>query len=344
MAPMTRCRAIGNIPNELMATYYGQRSGAGLIITEGTAPSPNALGYARIPGMYSDEQVEGWKKVVDEVHRKNGKIFCQLMHTGRVSHPANMPPNSQILAPSAIKLEDTKMYVDNQGELKMPVAKAMDKNEIEKTIDEYRHSAANAIRAGFDGVEIHGANGYLIQQFLNTASNHRQDEYGGSIANRCRFGLKVVEAISSEIGPERTGIRLSPFGVMNEMEHFDEIEDQYLYFVTQLNRLDIAYVHLVDHESMGAPEVPEEIKREIRILFKNSLILSGGYDKERAEHDLSKGHADLIAFGRPFISNPDLVTRFYENAKLAIPNTDLFYTPGEEGYTDYEKLHEKIKI
>lgn len=342
MAPMTRCRAIKNVPNELMATYYSQRAGAGLIITEGTAPSPNGLGYARIPGVFNEEQLEGWKLVTDQVHQLEGKIFCQLMHCGRVSHPKNMPDNAKLLAPSAVKLNDTKMYVDGEGNLEIPTPQAMTTEEIDHTIDEYRIAAVNAIKAGFDGVEIHGANGYLIQQFFNTASNKRSDEYGGSIANRARFGLKICEAIVNEIGAEKTGIRLSPFGVMNEMEHFDEIEDQYLYFATQLNRLDLAYIHLVDHESMGAPAVPEEMKRELRILFKNSLILSGGYDKERAEEDLTRGHADLIAFGRPYIANPDLVGRFVENARLAIPKNDYFYSAGEEGYTDYPYLKKEI--
>ncbi len=338
MAPMTRCRAIDNIPSDLMATYYSQRSGAGLIITEGTAPSADGLGYARIPGIYSDEQVAGWKKVTHEVHEQGGKIFLQIMHCGRVSHPDNMEAGTQIMAPSAIAPADTKMYVDGKGELEIPVPKAMTTEDISQAVDSYRKAARNAIQAGFDGVEIHGANGYLINQFINPGSNQRDDHYGGSIENRTRFVMEVVAAVIEEIGADRTGIRLSPYGVMNDMSIYDEIDETFLYLATQLNRLQLQYIHLVDHESMGAPAVPEDIKRKIRVIFNQTLILSGGYDKARANKDLEAGHADLIAIGRPYIANPDLVGRFVENARLAIPQEDTFYTPGEKGYIDYPYL------
>lgn len=339
MSPLTRCRAIDNIPNDLMATYYSQRAGAGLIITEGTAPSRNGLGYARIPGVYHNAQIEGWKKVTDEVHKMGGKIFIQLMHCGRVSHPENMPAGGEVLAPSAFKLKNTKMYVDGKGELEIPAPKEMDEIEIKYTIKEYRQAASNAMQAGFDGVEIHGANGYLIDQFLNPASNNRNDEYGGSIENRTRFAVEVANEVAAEIGANRTGIRISPYGAMNEMAHdYDGIEETFEYLATQLNRLDLAYIHIVDHSTMGAPDVPSSIKRKIRTIFNNTLILSGGYDKERAEKDISDKHADLIAFGRPYIANPDLVGRFAENGKLALPKENLFYTPGAEGYIDYPYL------
>ena len=344
MAPMTRCRAIDHIPNDLIATYYGQRATAGLIITEGTAPSPNALGYARIPGLFNEAHVEGWKKTTEAVHQRGGKIFIQLMHTGRVSHPDNMPEGSRVIAPSAVALTQTKMYVDGQGELEMPVAEEMSIDDITSTIQEYVHAARLAIEAGFDGVELHGANGYLMDQFINTASNKRTDHYGGSIENRSRFAIEVAEAVVNAIGAERTGIRLSPFGVFNEMEIFEDMEDTFVYLATQLNRLNLAYIHLVDHSAMGAPEVPAEIKRKIRKVFNNTLILSGGYDKERAENDLNEGHADLIAFGRPFIANPDLVNRMAENAERAMPDFDTFYTPGEKGYIDYPYLKEESTL
>jgi N-ethylmaleimide reductase len=336
MSPLTRSRAIANVPNDLMATYYGQRAGAGLIITEGTSPSKNGVGYPRIPGIYEQQQIDGWKKVTEEVHRKGGKIFLQLMHCGRVAHPENIPAGGKVMAPSAVKLEQTKMYVDGKGELDIPVAKAMDKKDIEAAIKEYRQAAGNAMKAGFDGVEIHGANGYLIDQFINPASNQRDDEYGGSIENRIRFALEVAQEVIAEIGSGNTGIRISPYGAMNEMTSaYESVEETFEYLATQLNRLGLAYIHIADHSSMGAPEVPGKLKQQIRTIFNNSLILAGGYDKESAESDLQADKADLIAFGRPFIANPDLVSRFVENAALNQPNFDTFYTPGADGYTDY---------
>lgn len=335
MAPLTRSRAIDNIPNDLMATYYSQRAGAGLIIAEGTSPSPNGIGYPRIPGVYSDAQINGWKSVTDQVHQMGGKIFLQLMYCGRVAHPANLPEGAEVVAPSAVEMTGTKMYVDGQGDLPIPAPREMTIDDIAQAIEEYKQAAINAIEAGFDGVEIHTANGYLINQFINTSSNKRKDHYGGSIENRTRFAVEVCEAVSGAIGADRTGIRMSPYGVMNEMEIYDEIDETFIYLATQINRLGLTYIHLVDHSSMGAPEVPARIKSQIRTVFNNTLILSGGYDKERAEADIMAGHGDLVAFGRPYIANPDLAGRFIENARLSVPNSDLFYTPGEEGYIDY---------
>lgn len=341
MAPLTRSRAIDNIPNDLMATYYSQRAGAGLIISEGTSPSKNGIGYPRIPGIYTSSQIAGWKEVTDKVHDQGGKIYLQLMHCGRVCHPDNMPQGSIMLAPSAVPMATTKMYVDGKGEFDIPVAKSMTINEIKSTIQEYRDAAANAIQAGFDGVEIHGANGYLINQFINKGSNNRDDEYGGAIEGRTRFALEVVQEVVDEIGADKVGIRISPYGMMNDMELYDDIDDTYTYLATQLNRLNINYIHIVDHESMGAPKVPHEIKRKIRTIFNNVIILSGGYDKQRAEQDLVDDLGDLVAFGRPYIANPDLAGRMVENAKLAIPDQNTFYTPGPEGYIDYPYLKKK---
>jgi len=335
MSPMTRSRALGNEPNELMAEYYGQRAGAGLIITEGTAPSPNGLGYSRIPGCFSKHQVEGWKKITYEVHKEEGKIFLQLMHTGRISHSLNLPEGAQIVAPSAVKAKG-QMWTDAKQMQDFPIPKAMDDEDLLLTLTEYAASAGHAIDAGFDGVELHGANGYLLEQFLSPHSNIRTDKYGGSIENRCRFVLDVVAAVIETIGKERTGIRLSPYGVASDMPHYPEIDKTYTYLAEELNKLGIAYIHLVDHSAMGAPEVPQEIKGIIRSRFKNSLILSGGYDKERAENDLRSGMADLIAFGRPFINNPDFVDRLKNNWPLSNDlKMDLFYTSDEKGYTDY---------
>jgi len=335
MSPMTRCRAIENIPNELIAKYYQQRSSAGLIITEGTAPSPNGLGYARIPGIYNKQQVDGWKKTTSAVHNNGGKIVVQLMHTGRISHPLNMPKDAEILAPSAVKAAG-QMWTDAKQMQDFPVPKEMNDEDITKTIGEFSVAAINAIAAGFDGVELHGANGYLLEQFLSPISNIRKDKYGGSIENRCRFVLEVVTVVVQAIGKEKTGIRLSPYGVASDMPHYPEIDATYKYLSEQLNKLDIAYIHLVDHSAMGAPSVPVEIKNLIRANFKNTLILSGGYNRESAEADIQSGLADLVAFGRPFINNPDLVERFKNNWPISQNiNMDLFYTADEKGYTDY---------
>jgi len=335
MSPMTRSRATGNVPNELMAQYYGQRSDAGLIITEGTSPSPNGLGYSRIPGCFSIEQVKGWLKVTKAVHKGGGKIFVQLMHTGRISHSLNIPEGAQIISPSAVKAKG-QIWTDSKQMQDFPVPKPMDDDDLLLTLTEYAAAAKHAIDAGFDGVEIHAANGYLLEQFLSPVSNIRTDKYGGDIENRCRFVLEVVAAIVETIGQEKTGIRLSPYGVAGDMPFYPEIDETYTYLAEELNKLGIAYLHLVDHSSMGAPEVPLEIKKIIRTRFKNTLILAGGYDLERAEEDVESGFADLIGFGRPFINNPDLVVRLENGYPLSEElNMDLFYTPGEKGYTDY---------
>jgi N-ethylmaleimide reductase len=335
MSPMTRCRAIGNVPNDLMAQYYAQRAGAGLIITEGTSPSPNGLGYARIPGIFSKEQVEGWKKVTSAVHAKGGKIVVQLMHTGRISHPANLPEGAVILAPSAVKPAG-QMWTDTLQMQDFPEPKAMTTAEILATKAEFVAAAKNAIEAGFDGVELHSANGYLLEQFLSPVSNLRTDEYGGSIENRARFVLEVVSEVAAAIGKDKTGIRLSPYGVASDMPHYPEIDATYSYLAEQLNQLDIAYVHIVDHSAMGAPAVPLAIKQAIRDKFKNTVIMAGGHTKESAEAELKSGLGDLEAFGRPFINNPDLVERFEHNQPLSADlNMDAFYSADEKGYTDY---------
>jgi N-ethylmaleimide reductase len=335
MAPMTRCRAIGNIPNDLMATYYGQRADAGLIITEGTSPSPNGLGYARIPGIYSKEQVEGWKKITKAVHDKGGRIFVQLMHTGRISHIANMPAGSEILAPSAVKPAG-QMWTDSLQMQDFPTPKAMNFDDLEQTKEEFAHAASNAIEAGFDGVELHGANGYLLEQFLSPISNLRTDSYGGSIENRCKFVLEVVETVADAIGIEKVGIRLSPYGVASDMPHYPEIDVTYEYLSLALNDIGIAYIHLVDHSAMGAPAVPLEIKQKIRASFSKTIIMCGGFNKETAEATIESGLANLIAIGRPFINNPDLVERLKKDEALDQNlNMDQFYTADEKGYTDY---------
>ena len=335
MAPMTRCRAIGNIANDLMASYYQQRAAAGLIITEGTSPSPNGLGYARIPGIFSEAQILGWKKITSAVHKSDGKIIIQLMHTGRISHILNMAQGTQIVAPSAVRAAG-QMWTDAKGLQDYPTPKAMTAEDIVTTQIEYVTAAKNAIEAGFDGVELHGANGYLLEEFLSPVSNVRTDEYDGNIENRCRFVIEVVTAVAAAIGKGKTGIRLSPYGVAGNMPNYPEIDATYDYLSKELNKLDIAYIHLVDHSSMGAPTVPIEIKKLIRNNFKNTLIICGGYDKESAEADIESGLCDLVGFGRPFINNPDLVNRLERNQELSQNlKMDLFYTEDANGYTDY---------
>jgi N-ethylmaleimide reductase len=335
MAPMTRSRAIGNIPNELMATYYGQRASAGLIITEGVSPSPNGLGYARIPGIFSEEQVEGWKKVTHAVHERGGKIFMQFMHTGRMGHPLNLPKGAVMVAPSAIAAPG-QIWTDAQGMQEMPVPEAMTAEEIVQARKEYMKGAINAITAGFDGVELHGANGYLLEQFISPISNQRTDMYGGSIENRCRFVLEVVEAVGQAIGPDKTAIRLSPYGVNGGMTAYPEIDATYSHLASRLDSMGILYVHLVDHSSMGAPPVPESIKKTIHEKFRNTFILAGGFSHDLAEKDLLRGAADLISFGKPFISNPDLVERMMNGWPINTSwDMKTFYSADDKGYTDY---------
>lgn len=340
MAPMTRSRAIGNIPNELMATYYSQRAEAGLIVTEGTSPSPNGLGYSRIPGLFNESQVSGWKKVTKAVHAAEGKIFVQLMHTGRIGHPLNLPSGTILLAPSAVRAAG-QMWTDQEGMQDFPVPKSMNEEELKQSVSEFENAAVLALKAGFDGVELHGANGYLLEQFLSPISNHRTDKYGGSIENRSRFVLEVVDAVSKTIGKEKTGIRLSPFGVASDMPHYPEIEETYTYLAEQLNNSGIAYIHLVDHSSMGAPVVPFSIKKTIHKKFRNTMILTGGYNLMSAEEDINSNFTDLVGFGRQFINNPDLLARFKNSWPLsAILDADTFYTPGEKGYIDYPEYVE----
>ncbi|MHB1686539.1 MAG: alkene reductase [Ignavibacteriaceae bacterium] len=334
MAPMTRSRAINNIPNDIMAEYYKLRADTGLLITEGTSPSPNGLGYARIPGLFNNEHVQGWRKVTDAVHAKGGHIFVQLMHTGRVSHPLNLPANAKVLAPSAIGLKG-ETWTDQQQIQPYPEPQEMTLEDIQYTINEYVLSSQLAIEAGFDGVELHAANGYLIEQFINPAANQRKDRYGGTIENRIRFAVEVAQKAVEAIGGDRVGIRVSPYGVSNGLTVYDEIEDTYTLLADKLSNLGLVYIHVVDHSSMGAPPVNPSVKAAIRQKFKGTLILSGGYDAEKAEQDLRDKKGDLVAFGRLFISNPNLVEKLKNGLQLNEMDKNTLYTPGEKGYTDY---------
>ena len=338
MSPLTRNRAVSNVPNDLMVEYYAQRaSSAGLIITEGTSPSPNGLGYPRIPGIFSAAQVAGWKRVTEAVHAKSTKIFVQLMHTGRIGHPNNLPAGATVVGPSAVAAAG-EIFTDAEGLKPHAEPKAMTEADVKTAIGEYALAARNAVAAGFDGIELHGANGYLIEQFVRPNSNRRTDAYGGSIENRARFALDVARAAIAAIGKDKVGIRLSPFGAFNDMPLYREMEADYSYLARALNSLGLLYVHIVDHSSMGASAVPQSIKDTFRKEFKGALILSGGYDAVRAEADLAAGRADLIAVGRPLLANPDLVERWRAGAPLNPPDMTTFYTPGPKGYTDYPAL------
>ena len=338
MSPMTRNRATGNVPNELMARYYAQRASAGLIITEGTSPSPNGLGYPRIPGSFSAAQVAGWRLVSDAVRGAGAaRMFMQLMHCGRIAHALNLPSGARILGPSAIAAAG-EMYTDAEGMKPNAMPEAMTEADIKATIGEFAQAARNAVAAGFDGVELHGANGYLLEQFIRPTSNLRTDRYGGAIEDRARFVLEVAGAVIEAIGEDKVGIRLSPFGVFNDMPEYAAMQADYTYLAFQLNAAGLAYIHLVDHSSMGAPAVPESMKATFRSVFKRTLILSGGYDFARAESDLAAGKCDLVAVARMFLANPDLVARWKSGAEVNAPDFSTFYTPGPKGYIDYPVL------
>jgi N-ethylmaleimide reductase len=342
MAPMTRSRATPeHTPTDIMATYYGQRATAGLIISEGTSPSPNGLGYPRIPGLFDATQVRAWRSVTKAVHELGGKIFVQLMHCGRVAHIANLPKGAVVLG-AGTDICPGEMYTDSLGMQPYSPPRAMTERDIATSVQEYVESARLAIEAGFDGVELHAANGYLLEQFLNPLINQRADGYGGSMAARNRLTIEVAQATAHAIGGERVGIRLSPYGVFNGTGAFPEVEAQYLALAHSLASAELLYIHLVDHAAMGAPPVPADFKLKLRSAFDGLFIVSGGFNHTTAEHALTQGLGDLVAFGRPFLANPDLVARMRQGAALNAPDMATFYVPGEKGYTDYPALPQLI--
>lgn len=334
MAPMTRSRAAaGNVAGPLAPAYYRQRAGAGLIVAEGSQVSPQGQGYIATPGIHSDEQVAGWRRVTDAVHAAGGRIFLQLWHVGRVSHPVFQPDGALPVAPSAIAPRDSIAYTLD-GPQPVPVPRALDTAEIAEVVAQFAAGAANAKAAGFDGVEIHGANGYLIDQFLMDGSNRRTDRYGGSAANRARLLLEVAEAVTGVWGAERVGVRLSPSGTFNDMADSHRAET-FGHAVRELDRLGLAYLHLVEVPASEPGFVPTSL---FRALWHSALIVCGGYKGARAQAVLAAGGADLVAFGRPYIANPDLVERLRRNLPLAEPDPATFYGGGAQGYTDYPAL------
>ena len=333
MAPLTRNRAgKGLVPSEFAADYYAQRASAGLIITEATQVSPQAQGYQDTPGLYTTEQIDAWRKVTNAVHAKGGKIFVQLWHVGRISHVDLQPNGASPVAPSAIRA-DTKTFVNNTfTEVSEP--RALELYEIPAIISDFRQAAANAITAGFDGVEIHAANGYLLEQFIKDGANQRTDIYGGSIENRARLLLEVVEAIVSEIGANRTGVRISPVSPANGISCSDP-QPQYNYITEQLNQLGIVYLHVVEGATGGPRNIAPFDYSAIRNRFEQTYLANNGYDLELANDHLESDEADLFAFGKLFISNPDLVERLKHGLPLANLNPATLYGGGAEGYTDY---------
>jgi N-ethylmaleimide reductase len=338
MAPLTRSRAdesAGDVPGSAMnIEYYRQRSNAGLIISEGTQVSPVGKGYRATPGIYSDAQVEGWKDITRAVHEAGSKIVAQIWHVGRVTHP-DLTGGAHPIAPSAIK--PNILAYTHQGKVEVPEPRELGVADIKQVVAEYRRGAANAIRAGFDGVEIHGANGYLIDQFLRDGANKRTDDYGGSIANRARFALEVVDAVAAEIGAARVGIRLSPVTPFNDLSDSDP-QAVFGYLIEQLNLRGIAFIHMIEGATGGPRDVPGFDFGWARKTFKGTYIANNGYDREMALKAVESEHADAVAFGRLYIANPDLVQRLKQNAPLNAPNPQTFYTPGEIGYIDYPAL------
>lgn len=337
MAPMTRNRAgEGNVPQPLNAEYYAQRAGAGLIISEASQVSPQGVGYPATPGIHSAEQVAGWKLVTDAVHAKGGRIFLQLWHVGRISHPSLQPNGALPVAPSAIK--PAGEAVTYQGMQPYQTPRALELAELAGIVEQYRSGAKNALAAGFDGVEIHGANGYLLDQFLRDGSNHRTDAYGGSVENRARLMLEVTEAVCGVWGANRVGIRISPLQPFNDMRDSNP-EATFSYAVEQLNRFGLAYLHITEmgKESPGAAGPAFDLGK-LRRIWKGLYMTNGGYDLARANAALAKDEADMVAFGVPFLANPDLPVRFAKGAPLNAPDPATFYGGSEKGYIDYPFL------
>ncbi|MBO9565172.1 MAG: alkene reductase [Niastella sp.] len=347
MAPMTRARNADGIPNEHNALYYAQRAGAGLIITEGTAISDTAKGVLYIPGLYTPEQIEGWKKVTSAVHEKGSIIFTQLWHVGRVSHTSNQPGGKAPVGPSDIQAQNTFAwgYDDNgkEGFVKASKPRALSTEEVKQVVKDFANAATNAMKAGFDGVELHGANGYLIEQFLNPFVNNRTDEYGGTVENRSRFLLEAVDASIAAIGNDKVGVRLTPYGGLGELPHYDEIETTYEYLAKELAKRKVAYIHLMDQQSKGSHALPEGFLERFRSWYDGVIILAGSMNREKAERLINAGTIDIAGFGEPFISNPDLVERLQNNWELTPPNRDLHYGLGTHGYTDWETYKRPVK-
>lgn len=338
MAPLTRSRAgDGNVPRAMNVEYYVQRATAGLIVTEGTQISPEGVGYPGTPGIHSAEQIKGWRRVTDAVHAAGGRIYLQLWHVGRVSHPSLQPGGALPVAPSAIKPDGEAFTADGLRPFVTP--RALELAEIPGIVEDYRQAAENAKEAGFDGVEVHAANGYLLDQFLRDGTNHRTDEYGGPIENRVRLLLDVIDAVTTVWNADQVGVRLSPINTFNNIADSDP-DATFGYVARQLNAYGLAYLHVVETDMDGSTSAQTFDRRKLRNAFRGTYIANGGYDKARATDAIADGDADFIAFGAPFISNPDLVERFALDAPLTEPDRETFYGGDERGYIDYPFLDE----
>jgi len=340
MAPMTRCRSgEGDIPTPLMAEYYAQRATAGLIITEGVPVSPKARGYLWTPGIYTTEQIKGWSQVTKAVHDAGGKIFAQIWHVGRISHQSLQPDKGAPEGPTNEQPKDALCFAydenGNPGNVPTSPPQSLDSDGIARVREEFAQAARNAREAGMDGVEIHGANGYLFDEFLNSVVNTRSDAYGGSVENYCRFLLETVDTVGDAIGVDRTGVRISPNGRFNSMPEDPEMEATFLYLTKELDRRGIAYLHINDQATFGMPAIPEGLIPKIRAAFRGPIILCGGYDASRAQYAIAEGTADLVAFGVPYLANPDLPARLENSWSLNEADRETFYGGGEKGYTDY---------
>lgn len=338
MAPLTRNRASADgVPGKLAATYYSQRASAGLIVTEATQISPMGKGYLNTPGIHSAEQVQGWKKVVEAVHQAGGRIFLQLWHVGRISHSSLLPGNAQPLAPSAIRARSQTLTASGMQQVSEPVT--LTPFQIQETLHDFQQAAHNARQAGFDGVEIHAANGYLIDQFLKSGSNHRTDTYGGSASNRIRFLSEAVESILQIWDPGQVGVRISPTGTFKDM-HDDNPLETFSMAVTALNRFRLGYLHVVEtaQNSKGSSTQDLALSAHLRALWNGFYVVNGGYDGRTGEIAIQTGHADAVAYGRSFLANPDLPTRLQIGAALNEPDTRTFYGGDASGYTDYPNL------
>jgi N-ethylmaleimide reductase len=336
MAPLTRNRAVqGLVPSPLAVEYYGQRASAGLLITEASQVSQQGQGYQDTPGIYSKEQVAGWRRITDRVHARGGRIFIQLWHVGRVSHTSLQPNGGKPVAPSAVRAKGKTFVGGAFTDISEP--RALELSEIPGIIDDFRRAAANAVAAGFDGVELHGANGYLLDQFAKDGANKRTDAYGGSIENRARLMLEVAKAVAAEAGAERTGIRISPVTPANDISDSNP-QPLFDHIVDQLNALKLVYIHVVEGATGGPRDVALFDYGSLRKRFSGAYIANNGYDFELANKVLSANQADLIAFGKLFIANPDLVERLKRSAPLNAPDKATFYGGGAKGYTDYPTL------
>jgi N-ethylmaleimide reductase len=339
MAPLTRNRATHgtDVPHELNATYYSQRATAGLLIAEATQISPTGKGYAWTPGIYSPEQVAGWRLVTTAVHAKGGKIFLQLWHVGRFSHPALQPGGQLPVAPSAIAPVDQKTFLEDGTFAPVGTPRALERSEIAGIVDDYRTATRNALDAGFDGVEIHAANGYLVDQFLRDGANKRTDDYGGSVANRLRFAQEVIAAVSEIAGPERTGIRISPVSPASGLSDSDP-SAVFFPLVDAIDAAGLVYVHVIEGATGGPRDVAPFDYHALRKRFRGAWLVNNGYTRETAIDAIASGYADLVAFGKPFIANPDLVERLRRNAPLNALDTEHLFGGGAQGYTDYPAL------